>query len=352
MRYFHIGIFDWGNAGDTVLIQATEDLIDKDGSWEKWPLSSVPMPGEIIIDHINRLSDAVVIGGGGFLMPSPTVSGWSVGFPKESWEKIEKPIIVWGLGWSQFRYNSEFNEHFVDNINCLVDRAEFFSCRNYGSIKALKAHLKPALRKKIKFQPDATTVASLVYPQYENHPLEHDIVFEPAMDCPVERFNDRRDEVLNALAYAVGEIGRVTVALHRGRKGVPDLDEDMIPFLVKHGVPHTVQNLYYQSPETVLDFYAGSSLTLGMRGHGAMIPFGLGHPFIPIVSHDKLTFFCDDIGFGHGVDVEDRDFKSKLVKMTRELDRDAFREQIRKAKENLWEITQENLTEIRTILGR
>lgn len=352
MRYFHIGIFDWGNAGDTALIHATEDLIDKNGSWEQWPLSQVPMPGEVIIDHINRISDAVVIGGGGFLMPSNTVSGWSVGFQTESWKKIKKPIIVWGLGYSKFRYGAGFNSSFEENINYLVDRAEFFSIRNHGSIKAMKKHLKPELRKKLVYQPDATTIASKLYPQYENYPLRDEIAFEPAMDCPYERFNDRRDEVLKSISHALGEIGRITLVLHRWRKGVPDLDEEMIEWLIKYGVPHTVVNLHHEPPEKIMEFYAGCPLTIAMRGHGAMIPFGLGNSFIPLVSHEKLNFFCDDIGFGHGVDVEDRELRSKLVKATRELDKDLFREQIRKAKENLWQITQENLKTIQTILKK
>ena len=57
-----------------------------------------------------------------------------------------------------------------------------------------------------------------------------------------------------------------------------------------------------------LDFYANVTVAASMRGHGVMIPFGLGTPTISLHTHDKVRSFLKDIGHNEwGVEVSHSD---------------------------------------------
>jgi hypothetical protein len=71
-------------------------------------------------------------------------------------------------------------------------------------------------------------------------------------------------------------------------------DEGFYKYLKSNNVPFTPVKLYRCSAEKVISYYKSVALTLGMRGHGQMIPFGIGNCIISIVTHDKMKWFLDD----------------------------------------------------------
>ena len=352
MKYYHFGVFDRGNAGDTVATEVVEDLIGE-GCWDKYN-AYCEAPPEDTIDYINNNVNAVVIGGGGLLHSgtmhgSQHASGWYCPLTVEQVERIKKPIIVFGIGDSRFWGQVGFNELFKPQINQLVRQSAFFGLRNSGSINKLSKYLDSDLVEKLKFQPDPATLLSYIYP-IKKELRKNEIALQPALDAPLNRFGDREDKLLMSIAEAMKELNyKIRLVLHIVRG---DADYGMAEYLDKAGVEYDVVRLHGKSPQEIVDFYSGCPLTIGMRGHGVMIPFGVGNPFVPIISHDKVTFFLNDIGITKGIFVFDPDLKERIVQAVNQINYKNFTERIEDVKYKLWTITQHNLEEIRTAIGR
>jgi len=352
MKYYHFGVFDRGNAGDTIATEVVEDLIGE-GCWGKYN-AYLKQPPEYIIDYINKNVDAVVIGGGGLLHAgtlhgSQYASGWYCPLTVEQVEQIKKPIIVFGIGDSRFWGQVEFNKLFKPQINQLVRQSAFFSLRNSGSIDKLSKYLDSDLVEKLKFQPDPATLLSYIYPS-DKTLRRNEIALQPAMDAPCHRFGGRDEKILMSIAGALKELKgfRIRLVLHIVRGNA---DYGMAKYLDKAGVEYDVVKLYCKSPQEIMDFYSGCPLTIGMRGHGVMIPFGVGNPFVPIISHDKVTFFLNDIGITRGIFIFDPDLKDRIVQAVNQINYKDFTERIEDVKYKLWVITQHNLKTIRTAIN-
>ena len=70
--------------------------------------------------------------------------------------KIERPIVVFGVGYNRFRKQKEFNKKFKTSINLLNEKSIFFGLRNKGSIKKVSNYLAKAST--LKLQPCITTI--------------------------------------------------------------------------------------------------------------------------------------------------------------------------------------------------
>ena len=352
MHLFHFGIFDRGNAGDTIATEAVEDLIGK-GYWTKFHLY-YPIQ-QAIITCINDNVDAVVIGGGGLLQSGYKInaslaSGWFCPIALEQLKQITKPIIVFGIGDSRFWGQGDFNELFKPHINQLVRQSAFFSLRSSGSLDKLSKYLDSDLVGKLKFQPDPATLLSYIYP-LKRELRKNEIALQPALDGAESRFGGRDDKILRSIAEAMKELNyKIRLVLHISRGNV--IDYGMAKYLDEAGVEYDVVRLYGKSVADIVDFYAGCPLTIGMRGHGVMIPFGVGNPFVPIISHDKVTFFLEDTRITKGIFVFDPDLKDRIVDAVNQIDYKDFTERIEDVKYKLWAITQHNLKEIRTVIER
>ena len=355
MHLYHFGVFDWKNAGDTVIGQATEDLLGGD-YWERYPLY-YKFSIEGLVDYINNGIDAVVIGGGGLLIPgdyphSQRRSGWYCPLTIEQVRQIKKPIIVFGIGYSRYWGQRDFNELFKPHINQMVRQSVFFSLRNSGSMmKLAKWYIEPELYGRLKYQPDPATLLSYIYPEYQNRELrENEIAFQPALDAPKYRFGNRQDEILKSIARAMKEFNTKIRLVSHIRRG--NLDSTMAKWLDEAKVDYDIVELYGKSPKESMDFYAGCPLAIAMRGHGVMIPSGMGNPFILLISHDKIRFFLDDVKVTKGIYVNAPNLTENIVNAVNRIDRDAFSERIDKVKKQLWDITQNNLKQIRTGIKR
>jgi polysaccharide pyruvyl transferase WcaK-like protein len=350
MHFYHFGIFDWQNAGDTAVEETTEKLIGE-GYWERYPIY-YKLPINNICEHINRNIDAVVIGGGGYLIPTNSDSGWYLPLSTDQLKQIKKPIIVFALGYGRFWRQKDFNELFLRNINQLVEQSAFFGLRNHGSLIKLTQYLKPSLADKLRYQPDPVTLSSYIYPEYQNTELrENEITLQPALDGLEYRFGERTREILESIARAMKELQgfKIRLALHISRGNA---DYGMVEYLDKAGVKYDLVKLYGKPHKDVMSFYAGCPLTIAMRGHGIMLPFGLGNAFVPLISHDKIRFLLDDIGITKGIYVTEPDLTQRIVETVNRVDHNAFRERIGQVKQQLWEVTQENLKIIQTAIKK
>ena len=121
------------------------------------------------------------------------------------------------------------------------------------------------------------------------------------------------------------------------------------------GIPYCSHDLQYKTPSKVYEFYRSMELTIGMRGHAQMIPFGLNSKILSIGTHDKLRYFLEDINaLEWYIDVKDDDFQAeKVISTARKiLDNSLLiEEKISHEQKRLFEITMDNFKRIKALRG-
>lgn len=359
MRVVHVGIHDnVDNGGDTLLFPAVRWLWQKHLAPTDFTLS--PLRGKVTqetIDEINK-HDALIIGGGGLFLSdtnSNNLSGWQWACSTELLEKIKVPIILFAVGYNQFRGQSEFNSVFTKNLCKLIEKSAFVGLRNYGSIEAIKEYLPESLHHKLTFQPCPTTLLSRFYrgipPTIKNE--EKIVSVNIAFDRHHLRFGHREDEILWNIADSLlllQEQGWKPVLFNHSRS-----DNDAYLWFKARGLNINETALFYKSPQTVVEEYSKVSLALGMRGHAQMIPFGVNCPIISLISHNKLKYFLDDIGHPEwGIEFTNKDIESDLTARINYFidNREEINLQLMQAQEKLWKITQSNLDFIKKICNQ
>ena len=83
---------------------------------------------------------------------------------------------------------------------------------------------------------------------------------------------------------------------------------------------HSTLSLFVSTPAAVLEAYARPALSIGMRGHAQMIPFGCRRPIVSLISHEKLKWFLEDIGAEDwGVELDEPDLADRLSALALEV---------------------------------
>jgi hypothetical protein len=132
-------------------------------------------------------------------------------------------------------------------------------------------------------------------------------------------------------------------------------DDSYHGFLAENGVASRLVSLdgVNRGLYDGLAYYGRLPLTIGMRGHAQMIPFGMGNGIISVAARDKLRYFTDDIGHPElAIDPRDGQWSTQV------LDRvDAWfgdfassRADLARIREQLWNTTIDNLAGISTSL--
>lgn len=355
----HFGAHVPGNAGDTLLLQAVRDVFDHVQGRNRWRLE--PLWDEVtpqVVQRLNTQARGIVIGGGGLLLrdTNPNAhSGWQWHCPTDLMRQITTPIVVFAIGYNRFRGQEEFAPVFRESVTQLVSQSAFFSLRNQGSIRALRDYLPSQLHEKILYQPCPTTVLRYFYPVYESVPFGEGpprLALNIAFDRHQLRFAGREDEILTAVAQSMRRAAdqgwQIHLALHSRD------DDHVIPWLLRERVPYQTATLIGRPVGEILAFYKQISLSVGMRGHSQMIPFGLGSPILSLISHDKLRYFLEDIGHEEwGVDVHEPELAQRLTGAISRVENEIrpLQTQIWGAQQQLWQITQRNLQIIQEALS-
>jgi polysaccharide pyruvyl transferase WcaK-like protein len=359
----HFGLHEVRNIGDIMLFVAVRTLLDNLGGPYRWSLE--PLWNEVSTETVTRLNkgaSGVIVGGGGLFLRDTNPnqnSGWQWNISIENLKRIEAPIIVFAVGFNKFRNQDDFLPVFREHISELVARSVFFGLRNRGSMRQLQTYLDGNLHGKVKYQPCPTTLLRYLYPQYIDEPnsLNDPETRVIALNIPFDRrhlrFGERQEEILTATArvmrWANQRGYQVSVMEHTPH------DANIVPWLLREGVQFHEIALFNKTLREALDAYSKVPLTIGMRGHSQLIPFGVGNAIISLVSHDKLWYFLDDIGHSQwGVDVQSPDLEEQLVAKIEfvQSNYDLIRSQITDAQKVLWDTTVGNVNEITGFIKR
>lgn len=358
MKYItHFGLHKPGNAGDTVLFVAVRRLFDKLLGPQEWNLMNVhKIVEDCHVKDCNEKAKAIVVGGGGLFLRDTNAnknSGWQWQLPIPQLCDIRVPIILFSIGYNRFRGQDEFEPIFRKHINATGRRLSFFGLRNQGSIRAMKKYIADDVRarKNICYQPCPTVFLDKLFGMRANV-TEKRIALNIALDREYMRFGGRQQQILRAISKAMklaqNQGWKIDLVAHCGN------DCWMEDFLDKEKVKYQIVRLDCRPHKFVLDYYSKTMLSVGMRGHAGMMPFGFGNPFISLISHNKLAFFLEDIGHPElGIEVTDNNLCQQLMSKIGYIEKNykEIKAQIAKEKERLWKITVGNMQNIRRIIG-
>lgn len=317
MKIFHFTIpLPSGNFGDDVLTLATKKEMesifsDQTIEWIDYPLRHHTT--DRVIDVANSC-DMVLVGGGGLLLrdtAANTHSGWQWNCSINHFRMINKPLVVYAIGYNRFRGQDDFDPIFDMHINEVVNKAAFFSVRNCGSRISLE-----------KYGVDLDKVfvvpcPSIGYGAGATNQDIHKIGINLAGDRPEHRFGDQD-------SFAKDMIMLFDCLKNRGyqvhffnHNWNPESNCQWLIDAFGQGVVHNIEtNWSDEDVEKALRLYKQMGMVIAMRGHAQMIPFGLGVPVISLISHDKLRWFLDDVCMSStGVEVGYGPLVSKMMEM-------------------------------------
>ena len=335
------------NAGDTVLSWFVRKFLFS----KKFNLFKVSDPVDYnLIAEINK-NDFLVVGGGGLFLPDTNenlISGWQWAISKELLNKIEKPIVLFSIGYNYFE-NQMPSELFINSLNDIVKKSVFVGLRNSGSIKSVQNLLAEELKSKVVYQPCITTLISKIC-NVKHKRNTRKICFNVAFDREEKRFGKDKDGILFQIANAAKSIEKLGYEIFY----VAHCDEDykFLPYLDNLKVKYKKYNFTQALPYELIKFYSTMQCVIGMRGHAQMIPFGCGCRIISLGSHDKMRWFLEDIdSLEWYVDLK-RDMgtiANRIISVFKEqniFNPDAVDLKIQIQKDKLYRISKENMEDI------
>ena len=363
-QLFHFDLKPKGNYGDTVLFELVRHLFTGySGRQEFLVTGSTNLRhavGPRKIGWINADFDAVVLGGGGLMLRSTNEnrnSGWQWNMPLRHLEDLAVPLVVFGVGYNRFEGEPDFDPIFTEHLNATVEKSSFFGLRNHSSIEAVRRYLRPDLADRLSYQPCPTTVASYLVPDLYVPDLEPEkrvglqVTFEPRNELA----GYSQAHIFSELLVVAKELSRLGYELDVIGHGMSD--HSFHAFLAGNGVTARLVRLdgVNRGVFAGLEYYGRLPLTIGMRGHAQMIPFGMGNGIISVAARDKLRYFTRDIGRPElAVDPRDGHWSGQVLDQVDACFGDFTRSRAEFAviRAQLWQTTLDNLGRIgQTLTG-
>ncbi|MCC8172995.1 MAG: polysaccharide pyruvyl transferase family protein [Odoribacter sp.] len=291
----HVTHYSLSNAGDTVLSSCIRDLFEQNLGKISWDLFS--MFDEANDEEVQKFNadDGIVIGGHGAFLPDTNannISGWEFPCSIEQYEEIEKPIIVFAVGYNYFR-GQRRTDLFENNINALVRKCAFFGLRNTGSVREIQSFIDEDIKKKVVFQPCPTTIARYIYPDLPTKRVTHKVAFNVAMDRMDMRMGDCSDVILDQIAKSMLELSKSGYEVHFITHLIKEID--FVPYIEKYNFKYKFHSASSWDAKRLIKFYNEMDVVIGMRGHGIWIPFGVNCHIISLGNQNKTKWFLDDI---------------------------------------------------------
>lgn len=349
-----------GNAGDVMIVYAQHRLFDHLLGKQGWVDENHKK--KVLAEDVARINadaKAVVVGGGGILLPDRhrkipnTDSDWLWNISLENLRALKKPIIGFAIGYNRMKGQDDFRPYFKEHIAETVDRSVFFGMRNSSSIEKLTPYLPSRLIDKLSLQPCPTNLMSITEPERwaaKRDPKKKSVVFVLFMGFKTLGLIEKQENIRRVARLAKRLVQRdweIHIATHT-------IDElDALPAFELEKVPFKHTMLDMLSREAVVQYYRDKSLVIGMRGHGVMLPYGIGVPVMGIINHYKVRYFLEEVKLGdQTVDLEDPHMESKVDELVKhfENDRDAFHRRIDTEKPRLWQQTLKNFESLKSYL--
>jgi polysaccharide pyruvyl transferase WcaK-like protein len=317
------------NTGDFLLGPATKQWFEKNIHQADFSNKSCRDNfDEETIGKINSKYDALLVGGGGLILPDTNpnkVSCWQWIISEDNINRINIPIYVVSIGYNLF-YNQTIgmpnvdNNHedksrlkiFNENISCLIDKSKYFSVRHNGDIELLKQHVPKSLHDKISFQfcPTIEYAKGLSLTTKNSNVL----AFEIKEDRTWRRYHKTSKEkffndILNFCKQIKNE-KEIAVLLHEPN------NNKIVEYLRNNGIAVQVIKNFDITEQKIIENFQSIETLYCMAGHSQMISIALGCNTKSIITHNKLKFFLEDIGeykYENYIDPNSEDVYAKLM---------------------------------------
>lgn len=318
IRIAHVG--GWGrNYGDFAL-QAGQMRVLREDAPD--PLDFLPIHCQKTVFHrdlielINETCDLLLLGGGGMIFHRPedsSRSGWQFNISREDLSLIKVPMATYGIGYNAFHFDQlKLLPGAMEHLKATQDKAALFSVRNEGSRQAL---IRGGLDgERIQVIPDpGLYVPSAHFSFPEEFGGAPKIGLNWAGDRPHFRFpepwEENRTKLIDALCNGFDLLSerypdlQVYFLPHLEDR----IDSDVWPLFEERlgtrivNLEDAASHIYPPSVAQVgflADCYRQMDLTIGMRGHANIVPFGMNTPVLGLGSHDKVGFFLSEVGLG------------------------------------------------------
>ncbi|MCV0427912.1 MAG: polysaccharide pyruvyl transferase family protein [Roseibium sp.] len=267
-----------------------------------------------LIDLVNETCDLIVLGGGGMIFHRPedsSRSGWQFNIGIEDLKRIKVPVATYGIGYNAFHFDEmKLLPNAMEHLRETQAKTSLFSVRNQGSKDALVAGGLDGDR--IEIIPDP---GMFVQPHAFTLPGSADadirIGLNWAGDRPHFRFqepwSENRQKLINALCNAFETMARTYpgMRVYFIPHLVDRIDSDVWEMFKSRLGERTINledsasHIYPPSFAQVgflADAYSQMDLTIGMRGHANIVPFGMNTVPVGLGSHDKVGFFLKEAG--------------------------------------------------------
>jgi len=297
-----------GNAGDTAIGTAFEYLFSKEFPNNKTTFMNSRKIFSIEDVNVINNADVLYVSGGGLFLHDTfknKVSDWQWGISQDLLKKIKIPIVVYSVGYNQFRNQRNFSKKFNDTVDTLVEQSLFFSLRNNGSCNAIKKHTKKKNFNKIHSNFCPTMMLNKKYNLKHNFKSK-DIGFVLAGDRLQNRHKNLENFVKH-IKYFVSYLKKqgITTVL------VNHQNDTWIKKYVKFD---KYIDLFAKDTKKIYQTYSNLDFVVCDRGHAQMIPLVCGCKILSPVSHNKLKWFLKDMDLSeYGIEENDSNLSSKLI---------------------------------------
>lgn len=352
----HVTVYSAANTGDTVLSTCIRDLFTRTFGSVSWRL--MDMQGDVDRQYIKKLNgtDAVIIGGHGAFLPDThpnNVSNWGFACSEAQYDEIQPPMIVFAIGYNYFQ-GQKRTAIFESNIRKLVERSAFFGLRNRGSVREIQSFLPDELKGKVVYQPCPTMVTRVLYPGIPSKKKTGKVAFNVALDRAQKRMGENIDTILTQIAIAMQLLEKKGYEVHFIAH--MNFELDFIPYLRRVGLNCPVHAASTWDVHRATRFYNDMDVVIGMRGHGIWIPFGVNCQIISLGNQNKTKWFLEDIDAPDWfIDINERPetLARQIVckfEEIHELNGEETDARLLQAQRRLYDITEENMTQIRQII--
>ncbi len=338
---------DSGNAGDKLLPETVQKSFQ--ARYPQLLFDNYHIHQHVDREQVERLNQyvGIIIGGGGLVYPASAPSfqsGWQWNISRENLAGLKVPMAFFAVGYNSFRADSRPSEKMIRHLTLCAEKSVYLGFRHLGDVRIMQEILPDMLAGKVRYQPCPTTLLKQLYPGLTDLQKEPFISLNFAYDRFDERYRGRYRQVLSSMAGIITHLKtRAEVVYYAHSPG----DKQFITHLKKgHGISLKCVELYKSTPAEIVQAYSKPYLSLGMRGHAGLIPFGAGTIPIGLVAHRKVSAFFEDIGRPDlAIDIHETSFSSMLeAKINESLDmRTTLEEALQKKQQTMWQLTNDNL---------
>lgn len=298
------------NVGDQALVESIRTnllkLSDKPIHFITQDLKlNQPINNEIV-NYINNYTDMLLVGGGGMIMPGDgfdTESGWQFNISIENLLKIKVPIVVYAIGYNMFPGDKNINTQTVTHLQTTQRLSKLFSVRNNGTKdKLVKLGLKVA-----EVVPDPgmfVESTNVTLPGIKS--TDKLVCINWAGDRVEKRWlNSDYGTTISAFISALRQVQKHTPFEILFMNHVFKYDTYWASILgsILRQHWHSLEDMHpwlYPEQQVYAPYIAGiykrADVSIGMRGHACIIPWGQGTATIAFGSHPKTSFFAKDTG--------------------------------------------------------